>query len=216
MADTFDDFQEYVDAKNPGTVVGVDEAGRGCWAGPIVAAAAAVSVRWKPPPELRDSKKMTYRNMMNVRDRFSDCDGVVVSVAMVSAQEIDEIGIDPAQAKAQGEAVRGLLDRLAYPPLVVVDGNRLPNIALSEVEYIFCIPKADNLVAAVSLASVFAKVTQIHEAERMSAKYPDYGFENHRAYGTAEHREALNRLGPCPLHRMSYRPVSEALQRRLV
>jgi ribonuclease HII len=207
---TFDEYREYVATKNPGSVIGVDEAGRGCWAGPIVAAAAAVPVGWEPPGALRDSKKMTDKSRFKIYEQFSACDHVVVSVAMVSAQEIDEIGINPAQAKAQAEAIRGLFWRLVYPPFVVVDGNQPPNIGPPDVAHIMCLPKADNLVPAVSLASVFAKETQVREAERMAAKYPDYGFENHRAYGTKEHREALYLYGPCPLHRRSYKPVAAA------
>jgi ribonuclease HII len=132
---TLAEVEQYIRDHNPGTIVGVDEAGRGNWAGPIVAGAAAVSVaNWTPPAGLTDSKLMSskagYKRREAIFDQVLKDDKVVIGIGVVEADEIDQIGIDAAQAKAQGEAIRGLFHRLVYPPFVVVDGINLPTIGL--------------------------------------------------------------------------------------
>jgi len=209
---TLSEVEAYVRDHNPGSIVGVDEAGRGTWAGPIIAAAAAVSVRWQPPPGLTDSKKMSQEKRAAIVEQYSNDDAVVIGIGIVNADEIDQIGIDAAQAKAQAEAIRSTFWRLVYPPFVVVDGVQLPAIQPSEVQHLICVPRADLLVPAVSLASVFAKVTQVARMIDFEKQYPGYGFQAHCGYGTSMHQEALERLGPCKIHRKSFKPVARMVK----
>ena len=215
MSNTLAEVEAYIREHKPGTVVGVDEAGRGTWAGPIIAAAAAVPADWKGPPERADSKKMSQRRREAVFERYNGDDNVIIGIGMVIASEIDEIGIDPAQAKAQWKALRSVLHRLTDPAFVVVDGINSPAIEATDahrIKRLMLLPKGDDLVAAVSLASVFAKVTQVRLMGDFDKRHPGYGFAESCGYGTKVHREALARLGPCSIHRRSYRPVSKVLE----
>jgi len=190
----------------PGTIVGVDEVGRGALAGPIVAAAAAVSIDWKPPKLLTDSKRLSPARREQLFESLKDDDHVVVGIGEVSAAEIDKGDIDAAQADAQAEAIRATFYRLAYPPFVVVDGMRLPAIGKPDVAEVVCLPRADRLVPAVSLASVFAKVVRDRLMVELSDTYKGYGFAAHKGYGVKAHMDAIERLGPCEIHRRSFRP----------
>lgn len=215
MTNTLEEIEAYIRDNNPGTIVGVDEAGRGNWAGPIVAGAAAVSIaNWTPPAGLTDSKLMSskagYKRREAIFDQYANDDKVVIGIGVVEADEIDRIGIDAAQAKAQAEAVRGTFWRLAYPPFVVVDGVNPPAIEPPEVKCVMMLPKGDLLVPAISLASVCAKVVQCRTMIELDAQHPGYGLAQHKGYGTKEHKAALNKLGPCPVHRRCYRPVAKA------
>jgi len=205
------DITTYIREHNPGTIVGVDEAGRGSWAGPIVAAAAAVSVNWVPELGVTDSKKLNPKKRNAIVQRYEHDDTVVVGIGVVGHEDIDREGIDWAQAEAQALAIRATFWRLAYPPFVVVDGLSAPNIEPPEVAKLLMLPKADDLVPAVSLASVFAKVTRDRILAGYEVDYPGYGWTDHCGYGTAKHQEALIRLGPCSAHRKSFGPVRKAL-----
>jgi ribonuclease HII len=207
---TAEDVAAYIKAHNTKIIVGVDEAGRGTWAGPICAAAAAIPTSWKPPPDIRDSKKLSRDQMYTIFERYRDHDKIAIGLGLVLSSEIDEIGIDKAQAKAQGQAIKGVLTQLDHKPFVVVDGINTPAIDFASVEKIMLVPKADALIPAVSLASIYAKVTQIDNMRAFDAAYPDYGFAKHCGYGTKEHKTALMRLGPCQVHRRSYKPVRDA------
>lgn len=202
------EVEAYIATRRPGSVVGVDEAGRGPWAGPIVAAAVAVPTHgWEPHPLVRDSKKLQPHQMRQVYNHYVDDDRVVIGVGMMSAAVIDEIGIDRAQARAQAEAVRSTFYRLAYRPFVVVDGILPPALDPNEIEHMLCVPKADALIPAVGLASIVAKVTQLTAMEELDKRFPVYGFSRHHGYGTPEHRTALAVHGPCDAHRRSFKPV---------
>lgn len=212
---TLAEVEQYIRDHNPGTIVGVDEAGRGNWAGPIVAGAAAVSIaNWTPPAGLTDSKLMSskagYKRREAIYEQVIKDDKVVIGIGMVEADEIDQIGIDAAQAKAQAEAIRATFWRLAYPPFVVVDGVNPPAIEPPEVKHVMMLPQGDLLVPAVSLASVCAKVTQCRTMIELDAQHPGYGFAQHKGYGTKQHKAALHELGPCAIHRRCYRPVAKA------
>lgn len=212
-----EDVAAYIKAHNCGTLVGVDEAGRGTWAGSIFAAAAAVPTSWKAPADVRDSKKLGSSDrgraeMERIYERYANHDRIAIGIGVVSSEEIDDIGLDKAQAKAQGLAIRATFDRLVYPPFVVVDGINPPAIDPSDIEALMCVPKADALIPAVSLASIFAKVTQLRAMRELDAQFPSFGFLKHAGYGTKEHKAALDRLGPCPIHRRSFRPIKDAFK----
>ena len=148
--------------------------------------------------------------MFGIYERFKDHVQVAIGIGVVTAAEIDELGVDKAQAIAQAKAVLGTFDRLVYPPFVVVDGINPPALNPSDAEKVMCVPKGDALIPAVGLASIIAKATQLRTMREFDATYPGYGFSKHAGYGTKEHKAALVKLGPCPIHRRSYKPVREA------
>ena len=184
-----------------GLVAGVDEAGRGPLVGPVVAAAVILDPR-HPIAGLADSKTLSpakrERLFHEIRAKALCC-----SVAQASAQEIDALNILQATLLAMQRAVAGL--RLP-PKLVLVDGNRLPVLPMRAD----AIVKGDSKVAAISAASIVAKVHRDQLCVALDAMYPAYGFGKHKGYGTAEHLAALALHGPCPEHRISFRPVAQA------
>jgi ribonuclease HII len=188
----------------PGLVAGVDEAGRGPLAGPVVAAAVILDDT-QPIAGLADSKKLSAarreRLFDDIRARALCC-----SVAMASVEEIDRLNILQATLLAMRRAVEGL--RLK-PRLVLVDGNRLPVLDVRAE----AIVQGDAKVQSISAASILAKVTRDRGLQALHDQYPHYGFDQHKGYGTAQHVEALRRLGPCPEHRRSFAPVAEAALR---
>ena len=186
----------------PGLVAGVDEAGRGPLAGPVVAAAVILDAR-NPISGLDDSKKLTALRREKLFDEIR-AKALCCSIAEASVQEIDEINILQATLLAMRRAVEGL--RLV-PGLVLVDGNRLPVLKVRAE----AIVKGDALVPAISAASILAKVTRDRWCAELDAQYPQYGFAGHKGYGTAEHLAALQAHGACPQHRKSFAPVTKVL-----
>jgi ribonuclease HII len=185
-----------------GLVAGVDEAGRGPLAGPVVAAAVILD-DLHPIKGLADSKKLTALQ----RDRLYDeirGKALCFAVAQASVQEIDQHNILQATLLAMRRAVDGL--RLP-PKLVLVDGNRLPVLPMRAE----AIVQGDDKVAAISAASILAKVTRDRWCLDLDLLYPVYGFAKHKGYGTAEHLAALRAHGPCSEHRVSFRPVAELM-----
>ena len=183
-------------------MAGVDEAGRGPLAGPVVAAAVILDPD-HPIEGLADSKVLTARK----RERLAEAiraHALCVSVAEATVEEIDRLNILQATLLAMQRAVRGL--RLK-PGLVWVDGNRAPVLE----QPVRTIVKGDALVPAISAASILAKVQRDAWCLQVHEQHPEYGFASHKGYPTAEHLEALRRLGPGPWHRRSFAPVREAL-----
>jgi ribonuclease HII len=190
----------------PGLVAGVDEAGRGPLAGPVVAAAVILDDR-APIKGLADSKALTAVRREHLYDEIR-AKALCCSIAEASVEEIDRLNILQATMLAMTRAVNGL--RLK-PSKVLVDGNRLPPVSvLAEA-----IVSGDALVPAISAASILAKVTRDRLLVELHAKHPDYGFDRHKGYGTAQHLEALERLGPLDAHRRSFAPVARAWAARL-
>ena len=187
----------------PGLVAGVDEAGRGPLAGPVVAAAVILD-DLKPIAGLADSKKLSPAKRERLYDEIR-AKALCCSVAEASVEEIDRLNILQATMLAMQRAVEGL--RLK-PAKVLVDGNRLPPLPmLAEA-----IVKGDSKVASISAASILAKVTRDRWCDRYHTEFPAYGFDGHKGYGTAEHLAALRQHGPCPQHRRSFAPVAESLR----
>lgn len=186
----------------PGLMAGVDEAGRGPLAGPVVAAAVILD-DMNPIAGLNDSKKLTAARREKLFDDIR-AKALCCSIAQATVQEIDELNILQATLLAMRRAVLGL--RLK-PSKVLVDGNRLPVLdVVAEA-----IVKGDALVPAISAASILAKVTRDRWCQELHLQYPHYGFDNHKGYGTAEHLQALRAHGACPEHRRSFSPVREVL-----
>lgn len=187
----------------PGLWAGVDEAGRGPLAGPVVAAAVILD-DLKPIKGLADSKVLTALRREKLYDEIL-AKALCCSIAQASAEEIDRLNILQATMLAMKRAVEGL--RLK-PVKVLVDGNRLPVLSmLAEA-----IVKGDALVPSISAASILAKVYRDRWCEQFHLEYPQYGFAGHKGYGTAEHLAALREHGACPQHRRSFSPVAEVLR----
>lgn len=186
----------------PGLVAGVDEAGCGPLAGPVVAAAVILDDA-RPIKGLADSKALTALK----RERlFAEIHthALCVSVAEASVEEIDTLNILQARLLAMRRAVEAL--RLV-PRLVLVDGNRLPVLKVQAE----AIVGGDATQPCISAASIVAKVHRDRICAELHAQWPDYGFDGHKGYATAEHLDALKRLGACPAHRRSYAPVRAVL-----
>ena len=185
-----------------GLIAGVDEAGRGPLAGPVVAAAVILD-DLNPVLGLADSKQLSALRRERLFDEIR-AKALCFAVAQASVEEIDSLNILQATLLAMRRAVEGL--RL-LPKLVLVDGNRLPALAVR----CEAIVKGDALVAAISAASILAKVTRDRWCESYDLQFPAYGFAQHKGYGTALHFAALKAHGACPQHRTSFRPVTEVL-----
>ena len=183
-------------------VAGVDEVGRGCLAGPVVAAAVILNPD-APIEGLRDSKKLSAHRreelVLEIKEK-----ALAWAVCAVSPKVIDEINILQATMRAMKEAVGALT---INPNFVRVDGNRLPRWHwLSEA-----IVKGDDKVPEISAASIIAKTTRDAYMLKMADVYPHYGFEHNVGYGTADHIEGLNAFGVTPIHRKTFAPVKDML-----
>ena len=188
----------------PGLLAGVDEAGRGPLAGPVVAAAVILD-DLHPIQGLADSKLLSPGRREKLFDEIR-AKALCVSIAEASVEEIDRLNILQATMLAMKRAVEGL--RL-LPQNVLVDGNRLPVLKVPAE----AIVKGDAKVPAISAASIVAKVQRDRLCAELHAQWPDYGFDVHKGYPTPVHLEALRRLGACPAHRRSYAPVRDAIER---
>ena len=187
----------------PGLVAGVDEAGRGPLAGPVVAAAVILD-DLHPIAGLADSKKLTAARREALFDEIR-AKALCFCIAEASVEEIDRLNILQATMLAMQRAVLGL--RLK-PVRALVDGNRLPVLEMQGE----AIVKGDALVPAISAASILAKVHRDRWCDGLHARFPHYGFATHKGYGTAAHLLALREFGACPEHRTSLSPVTKVLQ----
>ena len=201
LAPTFDE-EARLWAAGYGRVAGVDEAGRGALAGPVVAAAVIVPVAsplrgvWA---EVRDSKLLRPAVRAALVAPILHA-ATAWGVGVVSAPVIDEIGIANATRRAMLAALAALA---AKPDYLLIDWVKLPEAELPQT----CVSKADQKMASVAAASILAKVTRDRLMEEIAVQYPRYGFAGHKGYGTAQHLSALQEAGPCPEHRYSFAPV---------
>jgi len=183
-------------------VAGLDEAGRGAWAGPVAAGAVILS----PASDLverlkgvRDSKQMTPRQRLRAAEKIRAV-ALTWGVGFASAEEIDAVGIVPATRLAMQRALAQLE---ILPQHLLIDAVRLPDVPLPQTSLI----KGDCRVLSISSASVLAKTERDRLMETLESEHPGYGFDRHKGYGTAFHRAALATLGPCSQHRRSFKPV---------
>jgi len=189
----------------PGLVAGVDEAGRGPLAGPVVAAAVILD-DLHPFEGLADSKKLSPQRRDQLYDEIR-AKALCFAIAQASVEEIDQLNILQATLMAMQRAVVGL--RLK-PVKVLVDGNQLPVLeVLAEA-----IVKGDTKVPAISAASILAKVHRDRWCQEVHQQFPQYGFDQHKGYGTAFHLNALKIYGACLHHRKSFAPVKSAYDSR--
>jgi ribonuclease HII len=181
--------------------VGIDEVGRGCWAGPVVAGAVILAA---PLAGLTDSKLLTKHRRQQLAAEIQR-QATAIGLGWVAAPAIDELGLTAAVQLAMRRALAAIT--ISYDE-IIIDGN---HNFLADNPKARAIIKADFSVAAVSAASIVAKVARDTYMAGMAAQYPGYGFERHVGYGTTVHLEALRRQGLCALHRLSYKPVRDFL-----
>ena len=195
------DFQEQYYSKKVKVIVGVDEAGRGPLAGPVVAAACILS-RAYINKEINDSKQLSEKKREELFEIIKK-DAIAYGVGIVSAEEIDTLNIYEATKKAMKEAINNLKVKF---DLILTDAMPLKGFDVEVVPII----KGDAKAMPIAAASIIAKVTRDHMMEELGKKYPEYGFEVHKGYGTAKHMEALKKYGPIKgIHRFSYKPVAK-------
>ena len=185
-----------------GPIAGVDEAGRGPLAGPVVAAAVILDTD-AIPAGLADSKVLDPDTRAAAFDRIM-ASAVAVGVGVAGVDEIDRINILHATMAAMASAVAALRQA---PTVALIDGNRLPKLACRAEAVV----KGDALCLSIAAASIIAKVTRDRMMTTLAVAHPGYGFEKHKGYATPEHQAALLRLGPSTLHRRSFRTVQLAL-----
>lgn len=177
----------------------MDEAGRGCLAGPVVAAAVVFTVRDAIPFGIDDSKKLSPERRMELRELIMKAPGVLYGVAEIDAAEIDRFDI----LRCTWKAMRAALSQIPKLDFIIVDGRKVPDLPAPSL----AIVKGDAKSASIGAASILAKTHRDMLMERLAIEYPGYGFEHHKGYGTEEHVEAIKRLGPCLVHRKTFEPI---------
>ncbi len=199
-------------------IAGVDEAGRGAWAGPLVAAAAMLTLpdnaedaaAWEELAQrltgINDSKQLTALS----RERLFEVvmEQAEVGVGIVSSLTVDLIGVGAANKLAMARAVAALPHR---PEHLLIDAFKLPHVALPQTPLI----KGDARCLSIATASIIAKVTRDRRLLELEKSFPGYGFARHKGYGTAQHAAALEQQGPCAEHRYSYIPVWEVFEKKV-
>ena len=198
-------------------VIGLDEAGRGPWAGPVVAAAAWLDPERCPAQLLRgldDSKRLSPARRAALFELLEDSaarGAAALGLGEAGVAEIDRANILQASLRAMARAAADLATRSGRAPeAALVDGNRLPDLPCPAEAVV----GGDGLSLSIAAASILAKVTRDRQMADLARAHPGYGWERNQGYGTAEHRAALTRLGVTPEHRRSFRPVREALNVR--
>ncbi len=184
-----------------GPVAGVDEAGRGALAGPVVAGAVVADWCTRLPwhDEVRDSKQLSASQRERLFERISS-ESMAVAAGVVSSSVIDRIGIAAATRRAMQEALQSLA---VQPGYVLIDWLTLPRLRLRQEG----IPKGDALCLSIACASIVAKVTRDRLMDELDGRYPGYGFGAHKGYGTEQHLQQLATQGASPAHRVTFRPV---------
>jgi ribonuclease HII len=195
------EFERQAAAAGARIIAGVDEAGRGPLAGPIVAGAVILGA---PIDGVDDSKRLTAPRR---EELFKEITGGqhAVGISIVSVERIDAVGIQSANYQAMCEALEALRPE---PDFALVDGFSIPGCRFAQCRIV----RGDQRSCSIAAASIVAKVTRDRLLADLHEEHPEYGFAQHKGYATAEHLEALLRLGPCPAHRRSFAPLAERLE----
>jgi ribonuclease HII len=192
------------------TVAGLDEAGRGAWAGPVAAAAVILPLTDPSLPNalrgVTDSKLCTPRQRAAHYDRICEV-ALSYAIEFVQAWRIDQIGIVPSTRQAMRQAIARLDPR---PDVLLIDAIKLPATDFPQRS----LPKGDLKSLSIAAASILAKVARDRAMVALADRYPEYGFSRHKGYGTPQHRHALQNLGPLDVHRWSFSPVAAVSQGR--
>lgn len=193
------DFEEQARSEGFHFIAGIDEVGRGCLAGPVVAAACILDISKSIPTGLNDSKKLNAKQRTRIAEQLR-LDAIAFGIGVVDAEEIDRTNILEATTKAMAAAVENLSPSADY---LLIDALQLKQIGLPQKAII----KGDSISYSIAAASVIAKSFRDDLMISLDTEFPIYGFAGHKGYGSASHLEALRRHGPCPLHRRSFRGV---------
>jgi ribonuclease HII len=185
-------------------VAGVDEAGRGPLAGPVVCAAVILPTQHSLC-DLNDSKKLSAKQRERLYDEIQK-QALAFSIVFIGPEEIDTYNILQATLLGMSRAI----EQLSIPPnLALIDGNRLPNVLTCPAQSVV---KGDSIYPCIMAASILAKVSRDRYMQTLHENYPQFGFDQHKGYPTTKHMEALNTFGACPEHRRSFAPVKNALK----
>ena len=193
------DFEEQARSEGFLFVAGVDEVGRGCIAGPVVAAACILDMTRLVPEDLNDSKKLTEKQRDDIAEELR-ATAVAFAVGEVEPDEIDRINILEATKLAMVKAIENLKPSADY---LLIDALRLKQISIPQKPII----KGDSIAYSIAAASVIAKTYRDALMKTYDTQYPQYGFASHKGYGCKTHYDALREHGPCPLHRKTFRGV---------
>ncbi|MEM7425371.1 MAG: ribonuclease HII [Pseudomonadota bacterium] len=197
-------FEKAARESGHASIAGIDEAGRGPWAGPVVAA-SVVLTEGAIPAGLNDSKKLREDKRERLFDELIGCSQVGIGIAEV--ERIDRDNILAATMWAMAESVKALPHT---PDYALIDGNRLPDLHCDAEAVV----KGDGRSLSIAAASIIAKVTRDRILRDLDGQYPGYGFARHKGYGTRQHQQALAKLGLCPAHRKSFAPIRLLLENR--
>lgn len=193
------DLEEQASSEGYRFIAGVDEVGRGCLAGPVVAAACILDLKCPVPAGLNDSKKLSEKRRESIASELRET-ALAYAVAEVQADEIDTINILEATKKAM---ILALNDLQPKPDYALIDAVSLRGLAVPQRSII----KGDSISYSIAAASVIAKTYRDALMTRYDAEFPRYGFAGHKGYGSAKHFAALREHGPCPIHRLSFKGV---------
>mgnify|MGYP001551663924 FL=1 len=200
------EFEQTLWSRGVARVAGVDEAGRGPLAGPVVAAAAILPPRWAQSglpaglSGLNDSKQLTETQREKFFEFITACGEIEFAIAAVDAGVIDEINILQATHRAMNDALAKLNP---LPPHALVDGRPVKTLRVPQT----AIVKGDARSFSIAAASVLAKVTRDRQMREFHVQFPEYDFAGHKGYGTAKHLAAIEKFGACPIHRKSFAPL---------
>ncbi|PYS87747.1 MAG: ribonuclease HII [Acidobacteria bacterium] len=193
------DFEKQARSEGFLFVAGVDEVGRGCLAGPVVAAACILDQNRAVPAKLNDSKKLTAKQRDEIGEELR-ANALAFGIGTVEAEEIDRINILEATKKAMSLAIAALAPAADY---LLIDALQLKLVCLPQKAII----KGDSISYSIAAASVIAKTYRDALMADLDPQFPAYGFAEHKGYGAASHRAAIRKHGPCPLHRKTFRGV---------
>lgn len=202
MSGTFRWVEQLLSNHGYTRVAGVDEAGRGAIAGPVVASAVLIDIN-DLLPDIDDSKKLNGNRREKLHDKITT-NALDYMTVIIAPQEIDRLNILKSTMIAMEGTVLGLRKK---PQIVLVDGNKSPQIDYPYINII----NGDNKSNAIACASILAKVTRDRIMMEFEERFPDYGFAKHKGYATGEHKEALKKLGACLIHRRTFKPVRDIL-----
>lgn len=198
----------HLETEAGGIVAGVDEVGRGPWAGPVVAAAVILDIAALPrslADAIDDSKRLSAKRREDIATQLRTCSRIGIGAA--NTDEITDLNILGATFLAMQRAVTAVTAKGSPPDLALVDGNRLPPLPCPARTIV----KGDSISLSIAAASIVAKVTRDRLMARLGARYPGFGWERNAGYGTAEHQAGLKRLGVTPHHRKSFAPIVKIL-----
>ncbi len=195
---------ERISSSSSAHVIGIDEVGKGCWAGPVTVAAVVMPRDWDHP-EVVDSKRTTHKQRVRLWSEVIYPNALACCVLSATNQEIDRYGLEPVTRRLTEAAA--MYGRLRYHDALVVEDGDIPVEVDGSIARVAWLPKADVLVPSVSAASILAKLSRDTFMQQLDRVYPGYDFASNMGYHSKTHVEGLDRQGVCGIHRLSFKPV---------